>query len=235
MSAGRTTYGNPPIKPNTPSQPSFTAGFDKINLTQVGFMGGLRSHILPEQIVKLEENAIKMAIVEARNYALTPEIDGLAARDFIVSGDFEDGNDNPIQMDHFRQPWSGSYTSTSGTFEVYKTNKDTDYDKKVYAIWGLRYVGTGPGRLGGVVSTSTVTFKDSAGNTYDVWECEGLDVHNEMYAWTPIIFNSSRQLRIFHHPKSVTGAYDTIQLIGKVIERRGDNVNGLQRPDVLSA
>jgi len=209
--------------------------FDGIKLEAVGFVGGLRSHILPEEIVKLERQGIQMALAEAKNAAISPDIAGLAVRDFQVGTDFEDGSDNPIQMKHWRQPWSGTYSSTSGEFEVYRTNKDVDYDKKVIGIWGVRYNNTGPGRLGSVVKTAVITFKDSAGNTYDTWDMGGLDLKTELYAFTPIIFSNTRQLRIFHYPKTdASGAFDNIQLVGKVIERRGDNVNGLQRVDLLS-
>lgn len=209
--------------------------FDNIRLEAVGFVGGLRSHILPEEIVRLEKQGIQMALAEARNAAIAPDIAGLAVRDFQVGNDFQDGNNQTIQMKHWRQPWSGGYSNTSGEFEVYRTNKDVDYDKKVIGIWGVRYINTGPGRLGNVVNTSVITFKDSAGNTYDTWQVEGLDIQKELYAFTPIIFGSTRQLRIFHYPKvGESGSTDNIQLIGKVIERRGDVVNGLQRVDLLS-
>lgn len=209
--------------------------FDGIKLESVGFMGGLRSHILPEEIVKLEKQGIQMALSEAKNAAIAPDIDGLAVRDFKPGTDFEDGLDNPIRMEQWRQPWSGFYANTSGEYEIYRTNKDVDYDKKVIAIWGVRYVNTGPGRLGNCVSTSLITFKDSAGNTYDTWQVEALDIQKELYAFTPIIFSNTRQLRIFHYPMvGKSGSFDNIQLVGKVCERRGDNVNGLQRVDLLS-
>ena len=212
-----------------------SSSFENVKLESVGFVGGLRSHILPEEIVKLEKQGIQMALTEATNAAISPGLEGLAVRDFKVGTDFEDGNDNPIQMLHWRQPWSGFYSSTSGEFECYRTNKDTDYDKKVVAIWGVRYVNSGPGRLGNIVGTSVITFKDSAGNTYDTWQVEALDVKTELYAFTPIIFSNTRQLRIFHYPKvEASGSFDNIQLIGKIVERRGDNVNGHQRVDLLS-
>jgi hypothetical protein len=225
----------PPVSVPGTGLPQTTGSFDSIHLEQVGFVGGLRSHILEEEIVKLEKQGIQMALAEAKNAAIAPDIAGLAVRDFLPGDDFEDGNDNPIQMKNWRQPWSGFYANSSGEFEVYRTNKDTDYDKKVIGIWGVRYVNSGPGRLGNVVSTSEVIFKDSAGNTYDRWQVEGLDVHTELYSFTPIIFTNTRQLRIFHFPKiGASGSSDNIQLIGKVVERRGDNVNGLQHIDLLS-
>lgn len=233
--ATRTLYSNPPISQSGTDTTGVT-GFDNIRLEQVGFVAGLRSHILPEEIVKLEKLGLQMILSEALKAAISPAVEGLATRNIIPDIDFQDGLENPIQMREWRQPWSGFYSNTSGEFEVYKTNKDVDYDKKVIGIWGVRYVNSGPGRLGNIVSTGVVTFKDSAGNTYDVWQVEGLDVKYELYAHTPVIFNSSRQLRIFHYPKiGESGSFDNIQLLGAVCERRGDNVNGLQHITYIDA
>lgn len=242
-SSSRTSYYNPRNPPfstlgegldTTGDRPA--SGFEGVHLEQIGFVGGLRSHILPEEIVKLERVGIQMAIAEARRAALAPDIAGLASRDLQPDLDFEDVNDNAIQQKEWRQPWSGFYSNNSGEFEVYRTNKDVDYDKKIVAIWGLRYVDSGPGRLGNIVNAAAVTFKDSAGNTYDTWQVEGLDINPELYAFTPIIFSNTRQLRIFNYPKSSnSGGYDTIQFLGKVIERRGDTVNGLARVDYVSS
>lgn len=232
----RTSYSNPPISlSGSDSGSSTSVGYDSIRLEAVGFVGGLRSHILPEEIIRLEKLGMQLTLSEALKSAISPAVEGLATRNFQVDVDFEDGNDNTIQMKQWRQPWSGAYSSTSGEFEVYRTNKDVDYDKKVIGIWGVRYVNSGPGRLGNIVSTSVITFKDSAGNTYDTWGVEGLDVQTELYAHTPIIFTNTRQLRIFHYPKiGESGSFDNIQLLGCVCERRGDNVNGLQHVSVLS-
>lgn len=219
---------NPPVS-QAGSDTTGVTGFDKIRLESVGFVAGLRSHTLPEEIVKLERLGLQMILSEALKSAISPAVEGLATRNIIPDIDFQDGSEQPIQIKEWRQPWSGFYSNTSGEFEVYRTNKDVDYDKKVIGIWGVRYVNSGPGRLGNIVSTGVVTFKDSAGNTYDTWQVEGLDIKNELYAFTPIIFNSSRQLRIFHYPKiGESGSFDNIQLLGMVCERLGDHVNGLQ-------
>ena len=236
----RTSYYNP----NNPDvsiggdglDTGSSSGYDKIILEQIGFTGGLRSHILPEEIVRLERAGIQMAIQEARNSAIAPDIAGLASRDLQPDIDFEDVNDNAVQQKEWRQPWSGFYSNNSGEFEVYRTNKDVNYDKKVIAIWGIRYVNSGPGRLGNIVNAAAITFKDSAGNTYDTWQTEGLDVHYEQYAFTPIVFSNTRQLRIFTYPKSsASGGFDNFMFLGKVIERRGDTVNGLQRVNYVSS
>ena len=211
------------------------SGYDKIVLEQIGFTGGLRSEILPEERVNMEKAGIQMAIAEARQSAIAPDIAGLAVRDIIPDIDFEDVNDNPVQQREWRQPWSGFYSNNSGEFEVYRTNKDVNYDKKVITIWGVRYVNSGPGRLGNIVNAAAITFKDSAGNTYDVWQIEGLDVQRELYAFTPIVFSNTRQIRIFFYPKSnASGGFDNVQFLGKIIERRGDQVNGLQHTNYVS-
>lgn len=212
------------------------SNFERVKLEEVGFIGGVRSHITAPEIVRLEKLGMQLAIAEASRGAIAPTVAGLATRNFIVDKDFEDGNDNPIQMRNWRQPWSGYYTNTSGEFEVYRTTKDSDYDKKVIVIWGLRYVDTGPGRLDSIVKTSAIIFKDSAGNTYDCWQTQGLDIHPEVYAHTPLVFGSTRQLKVFAYPKTgSSGSFDSIELLGCVAERRGDQVNGLQHPDILSS
>lgn len=222
------TPGQPPISQSGTDTTGVT-GFDSIRLEQVGFVAGVRSHILDEEIIKLERLGLQMILSEALKSAISPAVEGLATRNLRPDLDFQDGSERTIQMREWRQPWSGFYSNTSGEFEVYRTNKDVDYDKKVIGIWGVRYVNSGPGRLGNIVSTGTITFKDSAGNTYDTWQVEGLDVKSELYAFTPIIFSNTRQLRIFHHPKiGESGSFDNIQLLGAVCERRGDQVNGLQ-------
>lgn len=224
------TPGSPPISPGGGDAGDAPAGgFDSIRLEQVGFVGGLRSHILPEEIIRLEKLGMQLTLAEALKSAISPAIEGLAVRNFKVDEDFEDGNDNAITSREWRQPWSGFYTNGSGSFQIYQTNKDTDYDKKVIGIWGLRYTNTGPGRLGSVTRTATITFKDSAGNTYDTWDVHGLDIQNELYSFTPIIFSNTRQLKIFFDVKSdSSGFHDNIQMLGCIAERRGDNVNGLQ-------
>lgn len=230
---------NPPLSQSGTDTSSASSignpGFDNIRLEAVGFVGGLRSHILPVEIVRLEKLGIQLTLSEALKAAIAPAIEGLAIRDLIPDIEFQDVNDNSVQTREWRQPWSGFYSNNSGEFEVYRTNKDVDYDKKVIGIWGVRYVNSGPGRLGNAVNAASITFKDSAGNTYDTWQIEGLDIHPELYAFTPIVFTNTRQLRIFNRPKhSASGGYDNIQLIGKICERRGDNVNGLGHVDVLS-
>ena len=233
MSSSRVSYGNPYLKTPTVTP---VKDFNTLNLEQVGFVGGVRSHITEEEIVRLEKFGVQLALAEAKNNALAPELDGLSVRNIWPGNDFQDGNASTIQMKQWRQPWSGTYTNTSGEFEVYRTNKNVDYDKKIYSIWGLRYVNQGPGRLDNIVHTSVVTFKDSAGNTYDSWQCEALDIHPELYAWTPIVFSNTRQLKVFVYPKvGHSGSFDNVELMGCVVERRGDNVNGLQRPDALSS
>lgn len=232
--SSRVSYDNrnPPISQSGTDTIGSTA-FDTVRLEAVGFVGGLRSHILPEEIIRLEKLGLQLTISEALKSAISPSIEGLATRNLIPDIDFQDGSDNTIQGKEWRQPWSGFYNNTSGEFEIYRTNKTVDYDKKVIGIWGLRYVNTGPGRLGNIVSTSVITFKDAAGNTYDTWQVEGLDVQKELYSFTPIIFSNTRQLRIFHYPKiGESGSFDNIQLLGCVAERLGDQVNGLQHAQV---
>lgn len=203
--------------------------FNLIKLEQVGFIAGLRSEPLPDQITALEKQGMQLIVQEAVKKAISPTLAGLALRDLIPDIDFADQGGTRIQSKAWRQPWSGTYTHTSGEFEVYRTNKEVDYDKKIIGIWGARYVNTGPNHLGNVVSTSNIIFKDSAGNTYDSWQVEGLDTQDAMFAYTPIIFSNTRQLRIFHYPRvDKSGGFDNIQLLGKVAERKGDHVNGLQ-------
>lgn len=101
-----------------------------------------------------------------------------------------------------------------------------DYHNKVYAFWGLRYVGRGPGDPNGITDSASITIKDSV-NTYDIWHVEGLDLNKEMYTFKPILVKNYVEFSVYVRPKlGSSGTFDNYQILGKICEKAGDTIAG---------
>ena len=208
---------------------TFISKINNINLGLMGLVGGLSPGFTVGDLKSLERFAIKAGVYEALKKQVATSIDALTSREIIPKIDFEDGNSNPIKQSEWRQPWSGTYTftETSGSHFVYQTNTTVNYDKKVIVLYGVRAVSTGPGRTSTIVQAPLMELSDSVGNVYDLWHLQGLDTAGVLYAYAPIIYSTNKALRINMYPSSTaSGHFDTIELIGKVIEPIGEHVMG---------
>jgi hypothetical protein len=195
----------------------------------MGLIGGLSPGFTQGDLKSLERFAIKSAVYEALRKNVASSVDALTSRELIPKIDFEDGNSNPILFSQWRQPWSGTYTSNelSGSQFIYQTNTTTNYDKKVIVLYGVRAVATGPGRPSSFVDSSVMELSDSIGNVYDKWQLQGLDTAGVLYAYAPVVYSTNKAMRINMYPGSnSSGRFDTIQIVGKVIEPIGENVMG---------
>jgi len=195
-------------------------------VNDLGHYGGLHQPYRTEDTMMLELNSVKAAVDLAKTVNLASQTDHLAVRDILPDKDFRDGNNNAISGRAWRQPWSGGYEAVETDVRMYHINRDVDYHNKVYVIWGLRYVGRGPGDEAGVTDSASITIKDST-NTYDVWHTEGMDLNKEMYAFKPILVKNYVDFSIYVRPKlQSSGAFDNYQLLGKIVEPAGETIMG---------
>ena len=177
----------------------------------------------------LERFAIKAGVYEALRAQVATSIEGLSSREIIPKRDFRDVNNNAIRLSEWRQPWSGGYTffETSGGYNMYQTNTQTDYDKKVFVLYGVRVVNQGNARVSGCVNAVLLELSDSVNNVYDLWHLQGLDTANVLYSYSPIVYSVNKSMKLNLYCKSTaSGNFDTVEIIGKVIERIGDNLMG---------
>ena len=233
-SSGRVSYApsnSSVVDPATTG--TFIAKINNVNLGLMGLVGGLSPGFTQGDLKALERFAIKAGVYEALKKQVATSIDALTSRELIPKLDFEDGNSNPITLSEWRQPWSGAYTfventpSTNGKTMIYQTNKTVDYDRKVIVLYGVRAVSTGPGRPSGQVEAPLMELSDSVGNVYDLWHLQGLDTAGVLYAYAPVVYSTNKAMTINMYPSSTSsGHFDTIEIIGKVIESIGDHVMG---------
>jgi hypothetical protein len=232
-SSGRVSYAPSTSAPNPNAQPAntgtFIAKINNVTLGQMGLVGGLAPGNTVADLKNIERFAIKAGVYEALRAQVATSIEGLSSRQIIPKRDFRDVNNNQIKTSEWRQPWSGGYTffETSGGYTVYQTNTQSDYDKKVFTIYGVRLVNNGNARTSGAVNAALLELSDSVNNVYDLWQLQGLDTANVLYAYSPIVYSTNKAMKLNVYCKSTaSGSFDTIEIIGKVIERIGDNVMG---------
>lgn len=228
MSARTPPHKFPPVKeePDKINKLETTPHVDKVgNLVyDLGHYGGLHQPYRTEDTMRLELGAAKAAVDLAKRVNLASQTDHLVVRDILPDRDFMDGNNNAISGRAWRQPWSGAYETMETDVPIYRINRNVDYHNKVYCFWGLRYVDRGPADDEGVTDSASITIKDSV-NTYDIWDTEGMDVHKEMYTFKPILVKNYTEFSIHVRP-NVSGGFDNYQILGKIVEKAGDNLMG---------
>jgi len=229
--SGRVSFSQNTASPNVMpgNTGTFIGKINATNLGQMGLVGGLSPGNTVGDLKTLERFAVKAGVYEALRKQLATSIDGLCSREIIPKIDFRDANNNAIPISEWRQPWSGAYTfyETSGAYTVYQTNTLIDYDKKVFVMYGVRLVSVGPARVSGAVFSSMLELSDSVNNVYDKWQLQGLDTASVLYSYSPIVYSSNKAMKLKLYGKSTaSGNFDTIELVGKVIERIGDNIMG---------
>ena len=230
MSTRTAPHKLPPIKEESDKINKFeiTPPVNKVgNLVyDLGHYGGLHQPYRTEDTMRLELGAAKAAVDLAKQVNLASQTDHLVIRDILPDKDFRDGNGNEITNRGWRQPWSGHYELVEQDVQVYRINRNVDYHNKTYVFWGLRYIGRGPADEEPVTDSASMTIKDSV-NTYDVWHTEGMDLNKEMYAFKPILVKNYVDFSIYVRPKFLSsGNFDNYQILGKVVEKAGDNLMG---------
>ena len=134
-------------------------------------------------------------------------------------------------------------TNGSTAYEVYRTNKDSDNTQKVFAIYGIRANGTGPGDTATVLKSNSIQFQRSTVKIIDIWQIEALDTvpERQLFARTPLLYKKGDNASIQFVPRSnavggvgagigalsvTSGAIDKIILLGKCAEPLGKTVTG---------
>ena len=203
---------------------------EKVDIGAAGIVGGLNSGFLVEDVKNIEKFSIQAGMFQAVKRGVSSSYDSLAVRDIIPSIDFRDGSNLAVDRKEWRQPWSGNYTTVSGSTLIYQTNTQVNYDKKVYLFWGVKLCNTGPGRTSGSLDSSVIEFADSAGNRFDMWQIENLNTSTALYTYTPIIYDNNRAMKLSLYPKAgSSGNWDNLILLGKVVEPLGDQITGTKK------
>jgi len=191
-------------------------------------VGGARALFNPDDVWALEMDTMNKAVQLALNRRLATTVRGLIIRELYPDLDFRDQNGFHIDKREWRQPWSGTYAAVSGSFNIYQTNQNCEYHKKVIGLYGARLTDAGPGRTGTNVNAAAVVFKDIA-NPRDIISVEGIDANQEslIIFRQPILYQDSQTAKIDMWPKtSASGTFDSIQLLGVVVETNGSNIIG---------
>jgi hypothetical protein len=189
---------------------------------------GLTAQLTPNQISKLENYSVDVALFTAKQQQLAGTYRGMIVRDVIPALDFIDGNGATISGYNWKQPVSGGYTTQGATQTIYKTSNDVRNQFKVYAFWGVRQINSGPSRVSGIVDTAAILWSNpNVTALYDIWQVEGLDQYSEMYTTNPLIYGNKEPLRVdFWVKGNSSGQNDNFQLLGKVIEPLGQTIQG---------
>jgi hypothetical protein len=210
----------------------------------IGLQGGVYIGFTPIDVRFLEDAVVQFITAQALLDGLATTEEGIAIRDILVDKDFRDTNGNAITPREWRQPVSGGWQSSGNNGatlrEVYKTNKDCDNTQKVYAIYGIRATGTGPGATSTCIFVNSITFQRSSVKIIDIWEIEPIDTvpERQIFARTPLLYKKGDNASIQFMPKSstttvtgggtplVSGQEDHLILLGKVAEPLGKEVTG---------
>jgi hypothetical protein len=190
-------------------------------------VGGARALFNPDDVWAIEEDTMSQCVQLALNRKLALTANGLVVRELLPDLDFRDQNNGHIDKREWRQPWSGSY-SASGNVAVYQTNSIVENHKKVYGFYGARLTDAGPGRTGTNLNAACIVFKD-ASNPRDIISLEGIDATQEslIIFRQPLIYQDSQVVKVDMYPKSAaSGTYDSIQLLGCLVETVGSTIVG---------
>lgn len=199
-------------------------------ISEIGHYGGLHAPYRVEDLMGLELKSVQAGVNLAKQVGIATATEHLVARDILPDKDFVDISGNTISGRQWRQPWSGTWGNGPYALEsdntIYKINRTVDFHNKIYVFWGIRYVNRGLAEPQPVVNSDSITWRDAA-NTYDTWHTEGADVHREMYAFQPILVKNYVEYSITMRPRvDASGAYDTFQILGKIIEPAGESIMG---------
>lgn len=195
-------------------------------------LSGVTANHTIQDVVMLEEQAIKLAIAQALLDNLSPAPDGLIVRDILPDLDFRQDSDTAIARRDWYQPTSGTWTSANVNSDVvvYITNTSINNQKKVYSFYGVAATNTGPADASTTLGVASLTFqRGSQTKIVDIWHLEAMDCtpSRKLIAYTPVLFKAGDNQRIAFRPAPKgSGTNDNLMLLGKVVERAGDNLTG---------
>ena len=215
---------------------------DRVRLGMIGMQGGIFVGYTPIDQRAMDDAVTKFGVAQAIGDNISPDETGLTVRDILPDKDLLDKNAAAITKREWRWPWSGQYNSEEAEVQIYQTSRNSDNDRKVFIIYGVRLVGIfGPGRVGtetggnvgsatnGALATSSLIFKRGNVKTIDIWQLEAIGSTQEGMglARTPIMYKKNDAMALFAYPKTnASGSADQIMLVGKTIEPLSNNVTG---------
>jgi hypothetical protein len=163
---------------------------------------------------------------------------GIVCREILVDQDLLNGATPGVAIASrdWRQPASGNYTAATGAKAdqvlVYQTSLTSKNDRKVFGFYGMRLVGSGPGREHAVLASNSWVWKRSDVKTIDIWPIQSLETisGNAIYGKTPILFKRGDDLALWAVPNARTAVssakFDQLDFLCKVAEALGANVTG---------
>lgn len=143
----------------------------------------------------------------------------------------------PVQSDTNSNFTNNAYSTNTGAkasaVVVYTTNSTISRnDRKVFGIYGLKLVGTGPGREHAILTTNSWIWKRSDVKTIDIWPIQTLETQQNgaIYGKTPILFKRGDDMAVYTVPNKRTAIssakFDQLAILCKVAEALGANVTG---------
>lgn len=210
-------------------------------LDDIGMVGGVTGNVTVDDLKRLEADTIRAVVAQALldNIATTPG--ALSVRDVIPDLDLRDpGNqtngDTAITPRNWVAPLSGGAAVTWLAGEVnndrlvYRTTKNCDNDKKVYAYYGVKRTNVGNNRTSTAIGIASITWNRGNGSkVVDIWQIEEIDASRDsaVFARTPVLYKKSDDQRISFRPLAKnSGGAEYLMLLGKVCEPLGQNITG---------
>jgi hypothetical protein len=213
---------------------------ESIDVGRVGLFSGIYTMMTDIDVRALEDAVSRYVIAEALIDNISNTEGGIVCREILVDQDLCDPVGNAITSRDWRQPplsFTTNYTTNTGAkasqVQIYSTNTTISRnDRKVFGIYGLRLVGTGPAREHAILTTNSWIWKRSDVKTIDIWPIQTLETIDgqAIYGKTPILFKRGDDMAIWVIPNARTAVstakFDQLCIQAKVAEALGANVTG---------
>lgn len=216
-----------------------------IDLGRAGHLSGLHPSLTSLDLRTLHDTMAAFALAQAMLQGIGGgQTEGaLTIRKIIPSLDLIDnvtspGTDTIITNSNWRQPpgITSNYTTNTGddttAVSVYLTTKNSNNDKKVIIMYGLRAVGVGNQHSGTIVKSVQWQFWRKGTKLIDRWYIEQLNCAPECFvaAITPIMLKKDDIGEVKIVPDQFTivdsNKYDRLEILGVVAEPQGLNSTG---------
>jgi hypothetical protein len=210
---------------------------ESIDVGRVGLFSGIYTMMTDIDVRALEDAVSRYVIAQALIDNISNTEGGIVCREILVDQDLLDGTSAVINSRDWRQPaTSGNYTTNTGAKaqqqQVYATTTLSKNDRKVFGFYGLRIVGSGPGREHAILCSNSWVWRRSDVKTIDIWPIQTLETinGNAIYGKTPILFKRGDDLAVWAVPNARTAIssakFDQLAFLCKVAESLGANVTG---------
>lgn len=216
-----------------------------IDLGRAGHLSGLHPSLTSLDLRTLHDTMAAFAMAQAMLQGIGGgQTEGaLTVRKIIPSLDLVDnfttpGTDTTITASNWRQPpgLTSFYATQTGAdteaVSTYLSTKNSNNDKKVIIMYGLRAVGVGNQHNGTIVKSVQWQFWRKGTKLIDRWYIEQLNSAPECFvaAITPIMFKKDDIGEIKIIPDAFTASdankYDRLEILGVVSEPIGLNTIG---------